>query len=280
MMLDSILLRVLAIVLGLLALTALVVIGPAGLHRMATSVRPRVVAVIPEVTLLVGVLWLNRFARQYSPDVAWIIGFEVTDAIYRLEGNFVGWLQTLAIPELTVYFSRVYVYGYVVLLVFPVLAYLALDYPRPLRTLLVAYSLNYVIGLVFYLLIIAYGPRNLVPDLVDPLLYTAFPEYQTLTRQVNRSINVFPSLHTSLSVTVMFMAWRTRETYPRWAAIALPLGASVVISTMYLGIHWAIDVIAGIILGVVAVYLAVAIVTRFGEQTALPEGLFDRLAGH
>jgi len=64
------------------------------------------------------------------------------------------------------------------------------------------------------------------------------PEYQYLTREVNTSTNVFPSLHTSLSATVAAFAWQTRSEFPKWLPVAVVLAASVAISTMYLGIHW------------------------------------------
>ncbi|MFW6153331.1 MAG: phosphatase PAP2 family protein, partial [Halobacteriota archaeon] len=211
-----------------------------GLDRLTSRMDvwwARLVSVAPEVTVLGLVLLTNNLARQFGPEVSWIIGIEVTDAIYQLEGGLVIWIQSFATPAMTTFFSRIYVYGYVFLLVFPLVAYLALDDMRPLRTLILAYAFNYVIGLVCYLVIIAYGPRNLLPDLVEPLLYTTFPEYQELTRQVNRNTNVFPSLHASLSVTVAAVSYRTRTSYPRWFPVATLLAASVIVSTMYLGIH-------------------------------------------
>jgi membrane-associated phospholipid phosphatase len=73
---------------------------------------------------------------------------------------------------------------------------------------------------------------------------------------VNTNTNVFPSLHTSLSITVALIAWQTRRQYPLWTAVSVPIAASVVISTMYLGIHWAIDVLAGALMAWVIVRLA------------------------
>ena len=143
------------------------------------------------------------------------------------------------------------------LLAFPVVAYFLLPDARPIREMTVAYSLNYALGVVCYVLFIAYGPRNVMPDLVDQLLYTHWPESQLLTSEVNSNVNVFPSLHTSLAVTVAALAYRTREAYPTWLPIATVLALSVVISTMYLGIHWGIDVLAGIGLAAISVAAAV-----------------------
>ncbi|PHQ46249.1 inositol phosphorylceramide synthase, partial [Halorubrum sp. C3] len=72
--------------------------------------------------------------------------------------------------------------------------------------------------------------------------------------------NVFPSLHTSLSVTVGTFAVLTRDEYPLWTLIAVPLSLSVVIATMYLGIHWLTDVVAGFALAFGCVALAYRLV--------------------
>ncbi|MFW6449005.1 MAG: phosphatase PAP2 family protein, partial [Halobacteriota archaeon] len=162
------------------------------------------------------------------------------------------------------------------LLVFPLLAYMALEDNRPLRTLVIAYASNYLLGLLFYLVVIAYGPRNLLPDTVEPLLYSTYPEYQNLTRQVNRNTNVFPSLHASLAATVVLLAWRTRDTYPRWLPVSAAIAASVVVSTMYLGIHWATDVVAGLVLAYVAVELAERVADRRGRRTPFADVLLER----
>jgi PAP2 superfamily. len=129
---------------------------------------------------------------------------------------------------------------------------------------------NYTLGLVCYTLFIAYGPRNVLPELVDPLLYAPTPEYQLLTREVNHHTNVFPSLHTSLSVTALLLAYRTREVYRRWFAVATVLAVSVVVSTMYLGIHWATDVVIGVGLGWTSVALADRVVGRDRLRDRLP----------
>ncbi|ARS91274.1 phosphatase PAP2 family protein [Natrarchaeobaculum aegyptiacum] len=268
-MLTQVLIQI-AIVVSLLVLLGLgLIVGRERLRRTRFEWRSRVRAVAPIAVVLVGVLSFNDVAREGGPDVSWLIQWNLTWTIYDLEGQFVLWLQSFETAWLTAYFSWIYIYGYVFLLVFPVVAYFALSETRPLRELLAAYTLNYSLGLVIYVFIIAYGPRNLMPELVDALLYDTYPQYQHLTRQVNRNTNVFPSLHTSLAVTVSLLAYRTREFYPRWNYVAGFLGFSVATSTMYLGIHWAIDVVAGAMLAYVSVRLAGSLVGRWSISAFL-----------
>jgi membrane-associated phospholipid phosphatase len=258
----GVLTRVTVVVAGLLCLGVVTMVGPDRLRRLRSSWRDRVRTGGPALLLLLVVLGINSVARDAVPQLSWVVGIEITDTLYQIEGAFVAQVQSLGNPAVTTYFSSVYVYGYVFLLVFPVVAYVALDELDSFRTLVWAYLFNYTLGLVCYALFIAYGPRNVLPELVDPLLYAPTPEYQLLTREVNHHTNVFPSLHTSLSVTALLLAYRTRDVYRRWFVVAAVLAVSVVVSTMYLGIHWATDVVIGVGLGWVSVALADRVVER------------------
>jgi len=205
------------------------------------------------------VLVASAVGRSSLHVVSRLWGLQLTGLIYAIEGEFVGRLQAALVgPELTAYFSGIYVYGYAFLLSFPFLAYLALPRTETLRRLLVAYALNYAIGLAIYTVVFAHGPRNL--NVATSLLFTHNPEFTALTSEINKPTNVFPSLHTSLSVTVAAFAVLTRDEYPRWTPLALWLSTSVVIATMYLGIHWLVDVIGGVALALGSVALSYRIV--------------------
>jgi membrane-associated phospholipid phosphatase len=240
----------------LLTTTAVVVVGPARLRRLRRSLRQRILASSGPILLLGVVLLLNALVRDVGLELSWLVGVNVTGLIYAVEGEFVAWLQRLGSPVVTTVLGYVYVYGYAFLVTFPLVAYLAHEDQRYLRATATAYVVNYSVGLVCYVLFIAYGPRNYMPDVVHSLLYDALPRFQLLTSQINTNTNVFPSLHTSLSATVALLAVRTRNVYPRWPPVAVVLAASVALATMYLGIHWATDVVAGLVLAGASVAIA------------------------
>ncbi|OAQ51191.1 phospholipid phosphatase [Natrinema mahii] len=271
-----------ALVIGiLLPISVLVFIGRERLVRTRAEWRDRLRTNAPVIAVLLVVLLINRVARQTAPELSRKVGVHLTATFYNVEGEFILLFKSVETPELTAYFASVYVFGYTFLLIFPVIAYFMLSDTRTFRRLLAAYALNYAIGLVLYILIIAYGPRNVMPaELTERMLYDTNPQYQYLTREVNANTNVFPSLHTSLSATVAAFASMTRSAYPKWFPIAVVLAASVAISTMYLGIHWGIDVAAGLVLAAACVVLSDKLVGRwslsdlFGDRF---EGLSDRL---
>lgn len=265
--------RLLAIVVLLLAIASVVMIGRDRLVETRRQYRDRLLAVWPYAGLLAVVLVANKVARDIGPELSLLFGLRITAQLQRIDGRLlwplypndtpqvVVWLQSMATPEITAYFAFSYIYGYVFLLVFPLVAYFALSQPEPLRRTIVAYGANYLIGVLCYVIFIAYGPRNVIIDQADQLLYSQYAQYQFVTTAVNDETNVFPSLHTSMAVTAALLAWTTREEYPLWVPVSAVLAVSVLVSTVYLGIHWATDVIFGIALG----WISVTIGTRFED---------------
>ncbi|QLG47342.1 phosphatase PAP2 family protein [Natrinema halophilum] len=263
-MLAEVLTQLVAVILILLPISIAVFIGRKRLAQTRSEWRSRLQTAAPVIVVLLIVLLINRVARQTAPDLSREIGIHLTSTFYNIEGEFILIFRTIQTAETTAYFSSIYVYGYTFLLIFPIIAYFTLSDTRIFRRLLTAYALNYAIGLVLYILVIAYGPRNLMPaELMERMLYDTNPQYQYLTREVNTNTNVFPSLHTSLSATVATFAWITRSKFPKWFPVAVILAASVAISTMYLGIHWGIDVTAGLVLAALCVDLSDRLVDRW-----------------
>lgn len=268
------------VVIGMVALAGVTIVRRDRLARFRAEYRERTRAIAPYLVLLGAVLVVNVLTRQIAPEVSWLIGWNITGHIYAIEGSFVAGVQS-AVPSLfSPYFSFMYVYGYIFLLVFPLLGYLALETLAFARETCLAYMFNYGIGLLFYLLFVAYGPRNLMPDMVEPLLYTNWPASHLFTSEVNVNTNVFPSLHSSLSITAALIAYRSRAYYPAWTVIAVIFAASIVLSTMYLGIHWLLDVVAGGGLAVIAVWGAARVeASRADYRVRLAESRLGRRLG-
>lgn len=263
------LIEITAVVTAFTAVGLVTIVGPSRLWGFRGKVLDRFLYLFPYLLMVGCVLVVNSLLRDIGPPISWVIGWEITNEIYALEGTFVGWVQSFSTPVADMYFAYIYIYGYIFLLLFPILAYFVLNDNRPVREAAFAYALNYGIGLICYVLFIAYGPRNVMPDLVDQVLYVHWPESNLLTSAVNANVNVFPSLHTSLAVTVALLAFRTRDEYPLWAPVATVIAASVMISTMYLGIHWLTDVVAGVGLAVLSVAVSMWLTSPNRKQGRL-----------
>ncbi|MEF8800433.1 MAG: phosphatase PAP2 family protein [Halolamina sp.] len=272
----SVLVQVVVVVvaLHLLSLRAIDGVWTPFSYRQMIQQNARIVA--PTAVVLGGLLGANSLIRDIGVELSWLIGINITGAIHALEGGFVAELQSLATPGATAYFSFIYVFGYVFLLTFPLVLYAIHAEPEPLSATLLTYILNYGIGLVCYIIFVTYGPRNFMPEAVNSLLFTSWPRSQLLTSQVNVNTNVFPSLHTSLSASVAFLAYYYRSVSPRWLPVASIGAVSVAISTMYLGIHWLTDVVAGVLLAAGCVALSIRLATN---EQGEPVPLLDADAG-
>lgn len=261
MALANVLLELVLVVATMLVTATLVIVGPRAVVAAVRDVRWRLDQCLLPFAALAAVL-LVRWSTQ---DVVQrlergVLRNNITPYLFEIDRALfdpVAVLQSFQTEALTSFFVFIYIYGYAFLILFPFVAYFALEEMEELSTLVLAVIANYGIGLLFYTLFIAFGPRNVDPLVFEGLLYDAFPQSRELTNEINRNTNVFPSLHTSLAMTMFFLAWVTREKYPLWLPVAGILAISVGLSTMYLGIHWFSDVVAGMALALVSVYIGV-----------------------
>lgn len=253
-------LTVIAVCLGFLGTCALC-LDRASLRRTARDFRPRFREVAPYLGATALFFLLKRATHGLSVRIQYALDWNITEEIYAVEGGFVAFLQDVVPTATLEFFSTMYMFGFPFLLVTAPILYFMLPTLRHMKELLIAYLLNYLIGATCYTLFIAYGPRVHLAS-VDGLMYNFYPQTQEMTAAISSNTDVFPSLHTSLAVVVMLFAWRSRRVYPRWFQIASVVAVSVVFSTMYLGIHWGIDVIAGVLLAVWSVHTAERLVAR------------------
>jgi membrane-associated phospholipid phosphatase len=66
-------------------------------------------------------------------------------------------------------------------------------------------------------------------------------------------MNCFPSMHTSIAFAMLLLALRQQDKW--FKGIMILYCASIAFSTLYLQIHWVLDIPAGMVLGYVSVKL-------------------------
>ena len=255
-----------------LAISLVTIVGADRIRTFYSEYNTRLRDGLPHIGFLGLVFVLSMYWRPIGGEVSWTVGIRITHTLYSIEGNLVATIQQMATTELTWALSIIYVFGYVFLLVFPLVAYLFLDSLRLFRVTVLAYVINYVVGLLSYTAFVAYGPRNYMPGEVGSLMYDVWPQIEALTTHINVNTNVFPSLHTSLAVTVALLAWYSRREYPQWFYLASALAVSIAFSTMYLGLHWGVDVVAGTVLAAVSVWAAFRIAAETSDESVITRG--------
>jgi membrane-associated phospholipid phosphatase len=186
-------------------------------------------------------------------------GYPIADAFRWFEGHL-----SFELHDTT---SAVAYYGYTAsyFFVFPVLC-LAVAWalarradPRPYQTVSLAVAINYLVSLPFFIFFPV--PERWSSPLTEAMLLSdkVTDKLIEFIRPVSGLDNSFPSLHVSLTVLMVAACFMFRVPM-RMSALAF--GATIVLSTFVLGIHWIPDMIAGFALGIASLLLARRMVAR------------------
>jgi membrane-associated phospholipid phosphatase len=88
--------------------------------------------------------------------------------------------------------------------------------------------------------------------------------------RLNLGANCFPSMHTSVAFAILLLSLREKSRTFRWAMVGY--STSIIVSTVYMEIHWLLDVFAGLLLAAVSVKIADYVVAKLGRvRSACPE---------
>lgn len=130
----------------------------------------------------------------------------------------------------------------------------ALLYARPDRgafqRYVLAVSWCLAIGYVGYLLVPAVGPYIYQAGSFSDRLpgEAGIGLMRIIDHLKGQARDGFPSLHAAGAVGILFFAWRYAR---RFFYVYLPFGLGLFYATVYLRVHYGVDVIAGIVLGVI-----------------------------
>ncbi|MCL7414992.1 MAG: phosphatase PAP2 family protein [ANME-2 cluster archaeon] len=189
------------------------------------------------------------------------VNADYTGYLVMIEGDIVSHFQTFATPLLTYITAFIYLMLFSFLMVF---TFIMLIYTRNLHALeefTLAFIIIYLTAFPFYIFIPVTVTGHALPN-VYTLLYDLSPIIDQGVRVVDPFLdNDFPSLHAALSImAVMVVVLRTNlERYKVFSVIST---LAILFSTLYLGIHWIVDLIAGAILALVSYSIA----TRYRER--------------
>lgn len=134
----------------------------------------------------------------------------------------------------------VYVIGFIaVYLLYAVYAYVTANRETLVRLLFINWLVHAVIALPFYLFFNVHEVWSTIGYDWGHIPYTVK--------------NCFPSLHTSVAFSCMLLALRENK---RFAAFWGLYSALIIFTTLYLRIHWVLDVAGGLVLGWILYWIA------------------------
>lgn len=182
---------------------------------------------------------------------------DFTPSIYGLEGNFVAVFQKLFENGVL---TSVLTFFYVV--VFPAVMIASIGIYTFQRNFKLFYAvcyalmINYMIAIPFYLFFPVTEVHAFNPS-VRFLMLDAFPTFENDYRPLSDLDNCFPSLHTSISVTMAMIALRSNNKF--WKVFAPTSAVIIIFAIFYLGVHWLTDMAGGMVLGLLASRIALRI---------------------
>lgn len=172
---------------------------------------------------------------------------------YRLLGGYpTVFLEAFATPLLTDILQVGYGTYYFLAIGLGVFVRLKGDdeaFSKTVFMILLCFYLSYV----GYLLVPALGPRYAMDHLQETALegfLVAEPIQRALNLMEGVKRDAFPSGHTAIAMTVLFLAYRLARPLFR---VFVPCVILLVASTVYCRYHYVVDVIAGVLLAVVVV---------------------------
>lgn len=214
-----------------------------------------------------GVLALNKYELQIENKIHYSSDF--TAFVFGLEGHFVHNLQQLFY---TPWLTPIIVFFYIFMLQTVLAASLGVYVLGKNRLMLYAtcYAIiiNYSLAIPFYLYFPVNEVWSYIPAGVRFTMLDVFPKFEQEYRPLSGLNNCFPSLHTSISVTMALLAYRSGNR--RWMIITTISAAVIVFGIFYLGIHWLTDMIGGSLLAVFATSMGVQLAKltlRSGEES-------------
>lgn len=204
---------------------------------------------LPLLLGVAGVLVMNSLESRLEGLSTTRVTWDFTADVAQFGTGLLLGLQRLEWAPATHALTFVYIFLFQVLGIGSVLVYAALKDWTSLKRLFYGFFINYLVALPFYLFVPVkeawaggVGVKFLIPSV--------YPLFESQYRLLSALDNCFPSLHTSLALTYALVAVRSGHA---GLARLLCIGAGLVmLSTLYLGVHWPLDMLAGICLAAVA----------------------------
>jgi membrane-associated phospholipid phosphatase len=168
--------------------------------------------------------------------------FNINSLFNHIPFNDAAFARIFQPQWLTTYMQMVYNTGFVLAVLVPLFrAVMSIDFKKMLKYTLSAHIFQVLIITPFYIVFYLQEVWD-VRWISDPLTRHLNPA-QTL----ETTLNCFPSMHTSIAFAMFLLVIREKNKIFKWVWSFYCL--SIIYSTMYLEIHWVIDVIGGLILG-------------------------------
>lgn len=166
------------------------------------------------------------------------------------------WMERWASPAATQWFAFWYFAYFIVLAAYALPLLLASSRPRLANELCLGIALTFCTTHLFYMVVPGWGPHYFLADRFSgPLPHGRWTEAVRATVSAGGAQkDIFPSLHVAAPTMFALFAFRHRHASPfhlTWQITAFA-ALNGIVATMFLRWHYAVDVVAGLVLAAVA----------------------------
>jgi len=203
--------------------------------------------------LILGVVLFHLFeVNVIDPITTEFACSDFTSWIAGIEADVIAAFSSFWIPAIIIFFVFIYIIFYPFTLWFTPLYSIITNQKLMLKTLGFSLFFLYIFALPFYLF---FPITNVYTHYDLPSALNSFiPKIETFFYTTTTKNNCFPSLHTAMSIIITRTIYLTEN--KRFQYLGIFVMVTVIISVLYLSIHWILDVIGGIIVALLAIYLS------------------------
>jgi membrane-associated phospholipid phosphatase len=207
---------------------------------------------IKPILLIVGVVAFHLIEVKFiDPVTTKLVGSDYANTIINLENGAVYWFSQHWTPILLYYFVLIYIVVYPFTLWFSPLYFILGRKKRALKSLAYGLLLIYIIALPFYLFL---PVTNVYTHYdVNSALETVIPSAENFFYATTTQNNCLPSLHTAMTILIAYCISLTGNKKLTYFGYFVMI--SVIISVVYLSIHWITDVITGALLSLGVIFI-------------------------
>lgn len=233
---------------------------------------------------------LSRFLHAFIPIVSVVIIFNsLGDIIPSLRRQYYDevlvridyllfaahptvWMERFNNTWLTALFQIAYISYYGMPIAVATLLFIK-DKQGEFETTVFTIILCFFLSYLGYLLFPAVGPRFTLNHLQTADLQSGPMTLwirQTLDSLEHNKTDAFPSGHTAVALVSLFYAWKFRQ--KALFRVLAPAVAALIVSTVYLRYHYVIDVIAGVLLAALTIFISPWMHRLFSKKNRYARG--------
>ena len=180
---------------------------------------------------------------------------DMTPYVYAIEGDIVLWVQqAIKNPLLDEALTHFYVMGFMTATFASFLYPIYFDDRHMADRVSLSMFWVYVLAIPFYLFFNVGVTGNHIPEM-QTIAYDLTPEINNWFTRIDPFTNGMPSLHIGLpfAIWLTMQRWDDDGRWYRYRNFLMGFILLTALSIVYLGIHWVVDIIGGMVVAIIAV---------------------------